>query len=408
MLDTPETARPETLASELKEFRSEILDDWMAAKLAASDLAKTEVAIDVDRAQTSDLLDDFVALVDHGDLGNEATSPFCALKDSLEQIAYAQAAAGMSISDIGRSIVSLKDALHNHQERHTGKSVVPLTAVVDRLLFDILEGYVARREGFITSIIESAADGIITIAGDGRVQVFNVAAEEMFGYDAVEVIGQNVSMLMPPTFQELHDGYLEHYLRTGEAHILGLRREAEGQRKDGTIFPIDLSVREVMQPGKAGGQRTFSGIVRDLTEIKAAQAEILRKSQDILELSTPVLSVWKDVLVLPLIGTLDTRRTKDIMEKALTRLAKEKARILIIDITGVPVVDTMVADHIVRLAAAVKMMGGECVITGISPATAMTIVGLGVDLSMLSTGASLAEGLKLAIDIGSRTSRNSR
>ena len=144
-------------------------------------------------------------------------------------------------------------------------------------------------------------------------------------------------------------------------------------------------------------------MLRDLTQLKAAQAEILRKSQDILELSTPVLSVWKDVLVLPLIGTLDTRRTKDTMEKALTRLAEEKARVLIIDITGVPVIDTMVADHLVRLAAAVKMMGGECVITGISPATAMTIISLGVDLSSMSTGASLADGLKLAIDISARS-----
>ena len=406
MLDTPATARPETLASELKEFRSEILDDWMAAKLEAGDLADADMAID--REQTGDLLDDFVALVDYGELGDEATSPFRAVKDSLEQIAFAQAAAGTSISAIGRSIVSLKDALHAHQERHTGPSVAPLTAVVDRLLFDILQGYVAQREGFIRSIIETAADGIITITGDGCVQVFNVAAEDMFGYDAAEVIGQNVKMLMPSMYQRQHDGYLENYLRTGEARILGLRREAEGRRKDGTVFPIELSVREVMQPGRAGGQRTFSGMIRDLTEIKAAQAEILRKSQDILEISTPVLSVWKDVLVLPLIGTLDTRRTKDIMEKALTRLAEEKARILIIDITGVPVIDTMVADHIVRLAAAVRMMGGECVITGISPATAMTIVSLGVDLSTLSTGASLAEGLKLAIDIGSHGSRNPR
>jgi hypothetical protein len=124
MLDTPETARPETLASELKEFRSEILDNWMAAKLATSELATTEVSIEVDRERTSDLLDDFVALVDHGDLGNETTSPFRALKDSLEleQIAFAQAAAGMSIGDIGRSIVSLKDALHNHQERIAPRS----------------------------------------------------------------------------------------------------------------------------------------------------------------------------------------------------------------------------------------------------------------------------------------------
>ena len=403
MLDKPEPSRPGTLAGELKEFRSEVLDEWMAAKVSAVDVAKMGLPLDAVRAQTGDLLDDFLALVEHGDFEDKGAAPYRAVKDSLAQVAFAQAAAGMSICDIGNSVCSLKDALSRHQERHAGQPVAPLVAVIDRLVLGMFEGFVALREGLFNSIIESAADGIITIAEDGRVQVFNAAAEEMFGYAAAQVIGHNIKMLMPPHHGEQHDGYLERYLRTGEARILGFRREVEGLHKDGSVFPMDLGVREVTTPGAAGGQRIFSGVVRDLTQLKAAQAEILRKSQDILELSTPVLSVWKDVLVLPLIGTLDTRRTKDTMEKALTRLAEEKARILIIDITGVPVIDTMVADHLVRLAAAVKMMGGECVITGISPATAMTIVSLGVDLSSLSTGASLAEGLKLAIDISARS-----
>ena len=374
----------------------------MAAKLAASDLSTAEIPIEVVRTQTGDLLDDFFALIEHGDFEDEETAAFRAMKDSLAQVAFAQAAAGMSIRDIGNSVCSLKDALHNHQERHGGQSIAPLTAVIDGLVLDMLEGYVALREGFISSIIESAADGIITITEDATIQLFNAAAEKMFGYDAAEVIGHNVKVLMPPPYHQQHDGYLERYLRTGEARVLGFRREVEGRRKDGSVFPMDLGVRAVMQPSTVGGQRIFSGVVRDLTELKAVQAELVRKSQDILELSTPVLSVWKDVLVLPLIGTLDTRRTKDTMEKALTRLAEEKARILIIDITGVPVIDTMVADHLVRLAAAIQMMGGECVITGIRPATAMTIVSLGVDLSMISTGSTLAEGLRLAIDMTAR------
>ena len=403
MLDKPEPSRPGTLVGELKEFRSEVLDEWMAAKISSVDVTKLGLPIDVVRAQTGDLLDDFLALVEHGDLEDEGAPPYRAVKDSLAQIAFAQAAAGMSISDIGNSVCSLKDALHRHEERHAGQPVAPLVAVIDRLVLGMHEGFVALREGLFNSIIESAADGIITIAEDGRVQVFNAAAEVMFGYAAAEVIGQNIKMLMPPQHGEQHAGYLERYLRTGEARILGFHREVEGLRKDGSVFAMDLGVGEITVPGAAGGQRSFSGMLRDLTQLKAAQAEILRKSQDILELSTPVLSVWKDVLVLPLIGTLDTRRTKDTMEKALTRLAEEKARVLIIDITGVPVIDTMVADHLVRLAAAVKMMGGECVITGISPATAMTIISLGVDLSSMSTGASLADGLKLAIDISARS-----
>ena len=408
MLDTPDATRLKTLASELKEFRSEILDDWIAARLAASDPSKSRIPAEITRSQTDDLLSNIVAIVEDGDIENEATPAFQAAHDSLAQVAFAQATAGISIREIGASIGSLKDALRRHQERHGGHSVAPLFAVVDRLFLGMVEGYVARREGFIESIIESAADGIFTISEDATIHLFNGAAEKMFGYDAAEAIGNNVNMLMPSPDRDRHDASLERYLRTGEARILGFRRELEGQRKDGTVFPLELGVSEVMQPGAAGGKRIFSGIVRDLTEIKAAQAEILRKSQDILELSTPVLSVWKDVLVLPLVGTLDSRRTTDTMEKALTRMAEEKARILIIDITGVPVVDTMVADHLVRLAAAVQMMGGECVITGISPATAMIIVSLGVDLSMLRTGASLAQGLKLAIDIADRGQGSAR
>jgi PAS domain S-box-containing protein len=359
MLDTPDADRPETLASELKEYRSEILDDWMAAKLSNGDPARTDIPAEAVRAQTGDLLDEFIALVEHGDLEDENTAVFRAVADSLAQIAFAQAAAGMSIGEIGNPVCSLRDALSNHRGRHGGHTIAPLRAVIDRLVLGMLEAYVALREGFINSIIESAADGIVTISGDATIQIFNAAAKEMFGYQASEVIGHNVKILMPSPYHEQHDGYLERFLRTGEARILGFRREVEGRRKDGSVFPMDLGVREVALPGIAAGQRIFSGVLRDLTELKAAQAEILRKSQDILELSTPVLSVWKDILVLPLIGTLDTRRTKDTMEKALTCLAAEKARILIIDITGVPIIDTMVADHRVRLAAAVQMMGAS-------------------------------------------------
>jgi rsbT co-antagonist protein RsbR len=103
--------------------------------------------------------------------------------------------------------------------------------------------------------------------------------------------------------------------------------------------------------------------------------------------------------VLPLIGTVDTRRAQDALEKALTSMAEQQMRVLIVDITGVITVDTMVADHLLQMAAAVRLMGGETILTGISPEVARTIVHLGVDLSALKTRATLAQGLALAIKL---------
>ncbi len=160
-------------------------------------------------------------------------------------------------------------------------------------------------------------------------------------------------------------------------------------------MPIEIGVREFWVEGR----RVFTGVVRDLTEPKAARTEIENKSLDILELSTPAISVWRDVLVLPFIGTLDSRRMRACTERALTRLSEEKARVLILDITGVPVVDTMVANHLIQLTSAVRLIGGHSILTGISPSTAMTIIGLGIDHSTLSTRGTLQEGLKLGIEL---------
>ncbi len=139
--------------------------------------------------------------------------------------------------------------------------------------------------------------------------------------------------------------------------------------------------------------------VVDVTEKVKTEARVRQLQEDLLELSTPVLSLWGNILAMPLIGTLDSRRTQDAMEKALTRMAQERSRVLIVDITGVPVVDTMVANHLIRMSDAVRLMGGESILTGISPETARTIVHLGIDLSNLNTCGTLAQGLELAMEI---------
>ena len=132
-----------------------------------------------------------------------------------------------------------------------------------------------RASSQLEAVLETAVDAIVIIGERGVIQTFNRAAERMFGYERAEVIGQNVSILMPSPFREHHDAYLSKYLQTGEPKIIGIGREAVGKRKDGSVFPIELSVSEVL----AGGSRTFTGVVRDISERRQLENEILQVSE---------------------------------------------------------------------------------------------------------------------------------
>jgi rsbT co-antagonist protein RsbR len=124
---------------------------------------------------------------------------------------------------------------------------------------------------------------------------------------------------------------------------------------------------------------------------------ISRQQQELLELSTPVVDLWTGILALPLVGTLDSARTQVVMENLLQAIVRTGASIAIIDITGVPTVDTLVAQHLLKTVAAARLMGADCIISGIRPQIAQTIVHLGVDLSAVSTKATLADAFTLAL-----------
>jgi len=132
----------------------------------------------------------------------------------------------------------------------------------------------SNNETRFRAVIETAVDGIILIDARGLVLVFNPACETLFGYRAAEVIGQNVKLLMPPPFREGHDGYLDSYRRTGERKIIGIGREVVGRRKDGSTFPMDLSVGEMQE----GGETIFVGIIHDISERKRHE-QALRDSE---------------------------------------------------------------------------------------------------------------------------------
>jgi rsbT co-antagonist protein RsbR len=130
---------------------------------------------------------------------------------------------------------------------------------------------------------------------------------------------------------------------------------------------------------------------------KGREQVINRQQQEMLELSTPVVKLWEGVLALPMIGTLDSARTQVVMETLLERIVETGADVAIIDITGVPTVDTLVAQHLLKTITAARLMGADCIISGIRPQIAATIVHLGVDLSTVITKATLADAFQVAL-----------
>lgn len=164
----------------------------------------------------------------------------------------------------------------------------------------------------LRAVIDTAVDGVILIDSAGIVQTFNKACEAMFGYGADEVIGRNVRMLMPEPYHGEHDGYLRSYLATGERKIIGIGREVAARRRDGTVFPIELSVGEARSQGdRSGDGRTFVGIIRDITARKQAE----RQLSDSLERLRAVIDTAVDGVIL-----IDTSGSVRTFNKACERM----------------------------------------------------------------------------------------
>ena len=147
-----------------------------------------------------------------------------------------------------------------------------------------------------------------------------------------------------------------------------------------------------------------------VTEVyqKAREEVITRQQEELLELSTPVVKLWDGILALPMIGTLDSARTQVVMESLLQRIVETGAEVAIIDITGVPTVDTLTAQHLLKTVTAARLMGADCIISGIRPQIAQTIVHLGVDLADVTTKATLADAFRRALDMTGQRDKPNR
>jgi rsbT co-antagonist protein RsbR len=199
-------------------------------------------------------------------------------------------------------------------------------------------------------------------------------------------------------------------------------RAARGEAAGDTI----LFVLALKQPVFEGLQRRLTGdqgvlvqalwaattlidklALKTVATIQQAREDIIKRQQEeLLELSTPVIKLWHGVLAVPMIGILDSNRTQIVMETLLQKIVETESELAIIDITGVPTVDTLVAQHLLKTVSAIRLMGADCIISGIRPQIAQTIVHLGIDLQGISTKATLAEALSLALQrTGWRISR---
>jgi two-component system sensor kinase FixL len=139
----------------------------------------------------------------------------------------------------------------------------------------------AAREAHLRSILETVPDAMIVIDEAARMQSFSTAAERLFGWAAAEMIGENVSVLMPSPYREQHDGYMARYLQTGERRIIGIGRVVVGKRRDGSTFPMELSVGEM----KSGGVRYFTGFIRDLTERQKTETRLQELQSELIHMS---------------------------------------------------------------------------------------------------------------------------
>jgi rsbT co-antagonist protein RsbR len=141
------------------------------------------------------------------------------------------------------------------------------------------------------------------------------------------------------------------------------------------------------------------GLLTFETFVKVREESIKEQQKSLIELSAPVIKVWDKIVMVPLIGILDSQRTQLVMEKLLEAVENTQSKVCILDISGIPLVDSAVARHLIRTATAAKLMGAECIITGISSRIAQTITQLGIDLSGLITKSSMVDGLKVAFDL---------
>jgi rsbT co-antagonist protein RsbR len=260
----------------------------------------------------------------------------------------------------------------------------------------------------LAAVIETTTDLVVITDMQGKITYLNPAGLAMVGRTKEELPTLGMSNIhTPEVTKKIQEEYLPVVMQKG-AHTW----EAEMLRPDGTIIPVSEKVTFIM--GQDGKPEGMVATVRDITASKRAAEEALRLQEQVIEaqrhalqeLSTPIIPVLDRIIVMPLIGSIDSLRAKDITRALLAGISQYRAKIVIVDITGVPLVDSGVADHLNKTIQAARLKGAQTIITGMSDAVAEAIIDLGIDWSGIQTLSDLQTGLMVAINtLGLKLSR---
>jgi len=251
----------------------------------------------------------------------------------------------------------------------------------------------SQTEGYrIDLILESIADGVFAVDKDFKITVFNKAAEIISGWKAQDAIGRQCKEVMNNKLCDENCLIQQAMKKRGASAA-----ETEIKTRDGRSINLLVNAAAVIDEkgDLIGGVESL----KDITETKKLSELAEQQQKAILQLSTPVISIWGKILGVPLIGTLDSARTQQVMETLLQKIVDTGSRVVILDISGIPTVDTLVANHLIRTVRACRLLGAECIITGVSSMIAQTIVHLGVDLAGIVTRPSMSDGISMAYDI---------
>ncbi len=244
-------------------------------------------------------------------------------------------------------------------------------------------------------LLESAPDAMVLVDADGRIALANRQTERLFGFGRDDLIGAEVETLMPPRLRPRHPGHRAGFFAAPRARPMGVDLDLFGQRRDGTEFPVEIS----LSPVQTDRGLLVAAAIRDITERRVTEQRLERQRDEILELSTPVIQVWDKVLALPIIGTLDSGRAARLTENLLGKIAENQAEVVILELSGVPTVDTAVAQHLLRTVQAAALMGAVSIMSGMRPETAQAMVHLGIDMGQLRSRSTLRDALQLALQL---------
>lgn len=261
--------------------------------------------------------------------------------------------------------------------------------------------------------LDSLPIGLFIVV-DGKFKLVNPELLKITGYSKDELLDSNPlklvyeedrisaknnainmlkgKLLTPYEYRSIHkSGRIDWTMETVKSIQYRGQRAALG-------YFVDITERKNAEEEIKRYRDHLEELVQERTAELARQSEIItQQSQEMLELSTPVMQVWQGILVAPLIGSLDSQRTQHFMERLLERIVETNSPVALVDITGVPIIDTQTAQHLIDTITAVRLLGAQVILTGVRPAIAQTLVHLGIDLSGIVTRSSLAAGLQVAM-----------